>query len=305
MAIQYKHGEEEVKALAQKAGEAQAAKQELDRRFQKDMAMMDYQFRLQLEARRRAWDLEKMEIASRNDFDLAERKRVEMMDRFNVVKEAIEGDTRLTPDEKSQLVLQNQLKIFGGVAPESISPYQQELLQLRREEIEARRDPIKELMKQRLAEQGAGGPTASPDQPAAPAQPVAPQPQQGAVLGQAALQSFVPVQSVPPVDIPQDEEGNFIVADPKSGEMFAVTPRELPEFMQKGFVTKPLSGGLWNALFSNVDAPTTLNLSNEPLPGIGFGGAGYVPRKPKVDTVYDPGERVRGGLRQVGRHLSR
>ena len=77
MAIQYKHGMEQVQALAQQAGKAQAAKVQLDMRFKKDMAMMDYQFKLAGEQRARAWDLEKMEIASRNDFSQQENARIQ------------------------------------------------------------------------------------------------------------------------------------------------------------------------------------------------------------------------------------
>jgi len=77
MPITYKYGEGEVKALAQKAGKAQAAQQKLQMRFQKDMALMDYQFKLAAQQRAKAWELEKMEIASRNDFAVQEQERVQ------------------------------------------------------------------------------------------------------------------------------------------------------------------------------------------------------------------------------------
>jgi len=80
MAIQYKYGEEEVKALAQQAGKAQAANIQLQQRFQKDMAMMEYQLGLEKQRRAMAWDMEKMEIASRNDFEREERERVNKQD---------------------------------------------------------------------------------------------------------------------------------------------------------------------------------------------------------------------------------
>jgi hypothetical protein len=66
--IQYHLGAEEVQAQAAKAGKAQAQREkaniDLEQRYRTDMAMMDYQFRLEAEQRARAWDLEKMEIPS-------------------------------------------------------------------------------------------------------------------------------------------------------------------------------------------------------------------------------------------------
>jgi len=253
MPISYKYGEAEVRALAQRAGKARAAQQQLEMNFKKEQMMMDYQFRLAAEQRARAWDLEKMEIASRNDFQREEQARMQKQQRWSLIKKQIEETDTLEPQQKEQALYDNYVKLYGGVVPERLTPYQQETIRLREAEIEARRDPAKELIRQKLAERageapigGAPGVTAPVTAPA----PAAPATQQ--VVGQEALKALVPLSQVPHADIPQDETGKFIVVDPRNGEQWAVSAQELPSYIEQGFATRPVSGGFMSRLWSEL-----------------------------------------------------
>jgi len=125
MGIEFKHGAAEVKALAAQAGKAQAANVALNQRFTKDMAMMDYQFKLAGEQRARAWDLEKMEIASRNDFQQEETARVQKQQQWSLIKKQIEDSDILSEPQKEQALHENFMKLHGGVVPRQKSVEEQ------------------------------------------------------------------------------------------------------------------------------------------------------------------------------------
>jgi len=93
----------------------------LDMRFKKDMAMMDYQFKIAGEQRARAWDLEKMEIASRNDFSQEETLRVRKQEQWSLIEKQINETDILSDDQKKQALHENYLKIHGGVVPKQKS----------------------------------------------------------------------------------------------------------------------------------------------------------------------------------------
>jgi len=308
VAIRRRYGEGEVKALAAKAGKAQAQREQanlqLQQRFQKDMAMMDYQFKLAAEQRARAWELEKMEIASRNDFALEEKRRVEKQNLFETkVQKIREAEHMIGPEEVERLVLKARMEDLGisGMTEyqEAQIGMQQERMALERAKLES--DPMyvaaQELKK---AQQAAVTPAAAAVPGEAPVGGVTPQP--APVLGQAAFTKPVPLKDVSPADIPQDERGHFIVADPASGDRYTITPAELPTYIEKGFVTQPKTGkGWWNAFFPQIEAPSISKMPSGPIPGVGFGGTGYYNQPGTPQEPYDPGERVRRGLRQVGK----
>ena len=90
MPIKYQHGMEDVVALSQRAGKVQAAQVAQKQDFQLQMANMNNQMQIQAEQRRQAWELEKMEIASRMDFQQSERKRLKNQELYSAGMEAIE-----------------------------------------------------------------------------------------------------------------------------------------------------------------------------------------------------------------------
>jgi len=117
MPIKYQYGEGEVRALATAAGKAQAAQQAVQNRLQKDMALMDYQFRLEAAKRSRLWELEKMEIASRMDFQRSEQMRQSQLQerelRLKKINEAVESGI-ITPETGAELSLAANLEIAGA-----------------------------------------------------------------------------------------------------------------------------------------------------------------------------------------------
>lgn len=249
MAIVRRYGEGEVKALAAKAGKAQAEQQQanikLQQRFQKDMAMMDYQFKLAAEQRSRSWELEKMEIASRNDFALEEKRRVEKQNLFETkiqkIKDAI---PQIGEDKANELILKARLEDLG-IGERGMSEYERAMMDFRQRQLES--TPEYQIAQRMKAAQEA---KTTPAAGAVPGQPpvggAAPQP--APVLGQAALKGAVPLKDVAPQDIPQDERGHFIVIDPESSKQYTVTSTELPSYIEQGFVTQPKTPAWWKQL---------------------------------------------------------
>lgn len=132
MAIRYQptgYGEA-VQKVAQEAGAAVAAREaakisaqlEADREsqvrsmeFEKQMKDIDQQFELEKFARSKAWDIEKMETASRIDFEYDEKKRIQKKAEFDArnksLDEALERDDLDSDDYKKQKELL-KLKYF-------------------------------------------------------------------------------------------------------------------------------------------------------------------------------------------------
>ena len=148
MAIQYSYGAEEVQAKAAQAGKAQAAKVQLQQQFQKDMAMMDYGFRIQAEQRARAWELEKMEIASRMDFQQGERLRLQKEENYQnalneIDKRVADGVVPVEIAERAKM--DAALKHFGAAGTAEflgVSPGQQQSFDLRQRELDLREQQI-------------------------------------------------------------------------------------------------------------------------------------------------------------------
>jgi hypothetical protein len=94
MAIVRRFGAEQVQALAAQAGQAQAKAREADvklkQRFQKDMAMLNYNMELFKQQKAMQWETEKMELASRLDFEQSERRRRQKQETFASGIEQIE-----------------------------------------------------------------------------------------------------------------------------------------------------------------------------------------------------------------------
>jgi hypothetical protein len=145
MPIEFRYGEQEVKDLAAKAGKAQAAKVQLQQRFQKDMTLMDYQFRLAAEQRARAWELEKMEIASRMDFEQQERQRLQKQASFQsamdeIDKRAADGIIPKQVVDRAKLdVALKHYDVPGAADYLGVTPYQQSQINLRQQEIDIKK----------------------------------------------------------------------------------------------------------------------------------------------------------------------
>jgi hypothetical protein len=82
------------------------------------MAEMEYKFRLAGEERSRLWELEKMEIASRNDFMRSEQKRIQEQNEFDVkLKRLIEmgpsGTGQISQAAVDKYVLKARLEQLG------------------------------------------------------------------------------------------------------------------------------------------------------------------------------------------------
>jgi len=183
-----------------------------------------------------------------------------------MIKKQISETDILTPEQKEQALYNNFIKLHGGVPEQTISPYQQELLNLRKAELES--DPtymaMQELKRQQEAPQ-VETPASSVPQAVAQNQP-------------KVSTSPVPLGSVAPKDVPQ-ENGRFIVTSP-SGAKQTIRPDEYDWAIEQGYTVQPIvSSDLWNSFFGGTKKPSLAEIPSEPIPGVGFGGAGYKPNK--------------------------
>jgi hypothetical protein len=150
MTISYKYGMEEVKALGKAAGQAQA-------QFELKKMQLEQNFQLEAQARSKMWELEKMEIASRNDFLQAEQERLEKKQEFNLGIKSIDDAVSkgwLTPEQAKTQKANLQLKHIGleSLPSQEITPYQKESLALREKELAAKQPQDFEQAKQALDE---------------------------------------------------------------------------------------------------------------------------------------------------------
>ena len=167
MAIDYQSGSGAVAQKGQEAGEAriheQARAANNERKMRLDLeniqyqatlqkAMMQQQMYIEQESRAKAWELEKMEIASRLDFQKEEQVRIKKETQYESALDEInkrrvsKGGT--FPDSEAdkaifQVSLQNQGvkgadKVLG--IEEGMTPYQKESLRLR--ELELNKEPV-------------------------------------------------------------------------------------------------------------------------------------------------------------------
>ena len=116
--------------LATLAGQAEAGRRqqqmavevaERTRSREHELATMQMRAEYEIEGERRSheWELEKAEIASRNDFMEEERKRLTKHQEYDAAMKAIDKADNLTPKEKSDFKLQYELRERTGFAPES------------------------------------------------------------------------------------------------------------------------------------------------------------------------------------------
>jgi hypothetical protein len=292
MGITYTHGIEQVQALAQQAGKAQAAKVQLDMRFKKDMAMMDYQFKLAAEQRSRSWDLEKMEIASRNDFQQEEVARVKKQEEWSLVKKQIEGTDFLSDDQKKKALYENYMKFHGGVVPKQKSVEEQ-------------------IMEQAFAEQQGGQPGTPQGarQQGARQQQAAPTSQQqslGVVETPEGLQIMGPDGAMKPLN----QSGMVHVINP-DGEKVKIKASQLREAIGElgyqfiGVASSSIVPPTRPAVTSQTQKDSSFDFQDDimkgifgagradfskttgPIPGVGFGGAGYNPNKKSLLDLVD------------------
>jgi len=252
VAVTYRFGEQEVKALAAQAGKAQAAREQVNRRFQKDMAMLGYQMELQKQQRAMAWEIEKMETASRLDFQAKESERIQKQQQFRSALNEIDkrrvsrGGT--LPDNVADRAAMNLALQYQGFSPLAdellgLTPYQEQMMGLRTREQEMRerqlalqeekfRTTDEYLLAQRMQQQQAG---ITPQQPVTEAV----QPSAAQITMPGVSTKPIPLRDIPPSQVPQDN-GEYIVLDPESGQMLAITPQEYPEYVERGFLANPI-----------------------------------------------------------------
>ena len=166
MPIDYKHGAEEVKALGAQAGKAQAAREGIQRRFQKDMAVMDYNMRIQAEQMSKDWELQKMVLKSQLDFaylqkregmrkELVLQEEDQALKKYLAAEKRIDGDDSLDDDTKGKLKHSVYLETVAG-ASSNLRLLAPEIYQSK-----GGMDPIEQLISGAMQE-GAGGPTSGP-----------------------------------------------------------------------------------------------------------------------------------------------
>lgn len=260
MSITYRYGEGEVKALAAQAGKAQAAREQVNKRFQKDMAMIGYQMELEKQQRAMAWETEKMEISSRMDFQAKEQERVEKQRQFNTALGEIDkrrvsrGGT--LPDEVADKATMNTALQFQGFPPADsllgLTPYQEQTLAARSREQDYRDQQLalqEEKMKstpeylifQKM--QGLGG-GVTPEPPTA----LESKPNQAGNLPRVSSKP-VPLGSVAPKDV-QTENGKFIVIAP-DGSQETIRPDEYGWAIEQNYSVNPIipsSPSFWEQL---------------------------------------------------------
>jgi hypothetical protein len=111
--------------LARLAGESRAAERAINiaetraasvrnRQYDLELEQLRHQWEIESYNRQQAWNLEKMELASRADFMREEQERQRKIDEFNAKKKAIEDSNILTEDEKGLRILELQtgLKLY-------------------------------------------------------------------------------------------------------------------------------------------------------------------------------------------------
>lgn len=86
-----------------------------------ELATMQMRAEYEIEGERRSheWELEKAEIASRNDFMEEERKRLTKHQEYDAAMKAIDKTDSLSPKEKEDFKLQYELRERTGYTPES------------------------------------------------------------------------------------------------------------------------------------------------------------------------------------------
>jgi hypothetical protein len=289
MPITYKYGEEEVKALAAQAGKAQAANIQLQQRFQKDMAVMDYQFKLAAEQRARAWDLEKMEIASRNDFQQEEAKRVERQQRWSLIKQQIDETQTLTPEQKEKALYSNYMKVFGGVVPKPKSIEDQK---------------IEDALQNRQGVPGTAAQTQTTSQASSPPQA------QPRSLGLVETPQGMQVMSAGGEMKPINQSGMVQVVNP-SGERVKIKASQLQEAIAEGYqfigvAATSMSQPVGPVATSEEPpmSPDDISFFKPPVANLVelFKAKEALRQKrEKAEGPYDPGKRVRSGLSSVGK----
>jgi hypothetical protein len=146
-----------IQGLAAQAGQAQAGQQEAQRKhqvsmqqmsqaFQADMATLNYQMELEAAAKNKAWELEKMEIASRLDFQREMKKEEQKKDKLDLAITGLEkafDDGQISKEQMNQGILSAQLEYSGatraaGLMDQQMNEYQERSLGLREREIAIR-----------------------------------------------------------------------------------------------------------------------------------------------------------------------
>jgi len=302
--VTYYRGEGEVKSLAAKAGKVQAnaqqAAQQLELNFKKEQMMLDYQFRLEAEKRARAWDLEKMEIASRLDFEESEKRRIQQKNEFLLGVDEINkrrfsrgGNLDDAQADRALLNWAREHESTGEAAQylgiqEGLSPYQQQMLELRKQEIEARKDPLAEIYNKILSGESLSVGEKNLAESRGVQTEAQPVPQ--AVTQNQPKVSDRPVllSSVSPKDVPQ-ENGKFIVINPQTGNKELVTPDEYPKLLDEGYYVQPIVSGM----------DKHLSWFTPPILAVGEVLAARGKLKAAKQGTYSPEQRVQKGLQNT------
>ncbi len=112
--------------LAERAEQRKAQQEEFQMRLQteKQMKMLDYQMELERYRRSKEWDIEKMEIASRLDFQKDEQKRVQKEQEYEMKKKAILDSVEIDDGKKKQLSAALDMEYLGasGLAQQFMKP---------------------------------------------------------------------------------------------------------------------------------------------------------------------------------------
>lgn len=125
---------------ARLAGQAQAAERAVERaqveqtqlrqeQLRRDLAELEHQWNIEAYNRSKAWELEKMEMASRHDFELQERKRVERQSETDTAIREIDRRVQageLSPEEAQKLKTMVTMRQAGVAVPPTFWRQQEE-----------------------------------------------------------------------------------------------------------------------------------------------------------------------------------
>ena len=129
MAIRVEHGRPEtIIAAAQRAGEAQAALREAEKAERLQAQQMEFDYRqalrqqdtvidLQMQERSKMWEIEKMELRSRMDFEREEKKRQRVLDELDAAVKYINDSDLFDESQKERLLFTAKLKASKADIP--------------------------------------------------------------------------------------------------------------------------------------------------------------------------------------------
>lgn len=125
-AVAAQRAEELVQRIAEQR-EARRAQQEaiqLQLQAQRDMKMIDYQMELEKYKRSHEWEIEKMEVASRIDFEKEERAKAAKESEYQSKKKAILESDALGKEQKAKLAVALDMEYLGasGLAQQLMKP---------------------------------------------------------------------------------------------------------------------------------------------------------------------------------------